>query len=221
MVMALAFVPSPPLLLTALGGGPTDLRSACLQAISVLDGLDRVVVVGAAQTDGWVIGSVDATPYGAPGAPAPDALPLALAVGSTLLRDRANELYGVTDRPLPALGGRTGLLVVGDGSARRNEKAPGYFDPRAESFDAQVENALATGNPDELLVVDAGLADALMVGGLSAWRAAAGSALRETGGAAPGETGGTAPAGWSGRVHLAAAPYGVGYFVASWTPRKA
>jgi len=103
MLVALAFVPSPPLLLHALGGGPEDLRFACLQAISVLDGLDRIVVVGAAPTEGWVTGSIDATPYGAPGIPAPDGLPLALAVGSTLLGDRPHDLYGVAGGTLPEL----------------------------------------------------------------------------------------------------------------------
>ena len=220
MVVALAFVPSPPLLLSALGGGPEDLRSACRQAVSVLDGLDRVVVIGAAPTDGWITGSIDATPYGSPGPPAPDALPLALAVGSTLLGERPHDLYGVTHSPLPDLAGRTGLLVVGDGSACRSEKAPGHFDPRAEAFDTQVENALATGNPGKLLALDAGLAEALMVGGLSGWRAAAGAALRETDAQARQGKEGTAPAGWSGQLHLAAAPYGVGYVVATWTPRR-
>jgi hypothetical protein len=215
MVVALAFVPSPPLLLAALGGGPSDLRSACLQAISALDDLGRVVVVGAAPTDGWVTGSIDATPYGAPGAPDAAALPLALAVGSTLLGDRPHELYGVAEGGLPDLAGRTGLLVVGDGSARRNEKAPGYLDPRAGAFDGQVETALAAGDPDLLGDLDPDLAEDLLVGGLTAWRAAAGAAREEL---APG---GAAPAGWSGQVHLAAAPYGVGYFVASWTPRRA
>jgi hypothetical protein len=215
MVVALAFVPSPPLLLAALGGGPSDLRSACVQAITVLDALDRVVVIGAAETDGWVTGTIDPTPYGAPGCAASDALPLALAVGSTLLAGRPHELYGVAGNELPDLGGRTGLLVVGDGSARRSEKAPGYLDPRAEAFDAQVETALAEADPDQLRDLDSDLADNLLVAGLTAWRAAADAAREEV---APG---GAAPAGWSGQVHLAAAPYGVGYFVASWTPRGA
>lgn len=214
MLVALAFVPSPPLLLHALGGGPESLRSACLQAISVLDGLDRVVVVGVAPTEGWVTGSIDATPYGAPGIPAPVALPLALAVGSTLLGDRPHDLYGVAGGTLPELAGRTGLLVVADGSARRTEKAPGHLDDRAEGFDAQVEKALAAGDPELLKALDVHLAEALLVGGITAWRAAGAAAAKEA------RADGGAPAGWSGQVHLAAAPYGVGYLVASWTPRR-
>ena len=199
-VQALAFVPSAPLLLDALGGGPSSLRSACAQAISVLQGCAEVVVVGAAERDGWVTGTVDATPWGAPGRPAPDALPLSLSVGVTLL-DRAARLHGVRDGGLPDLAPGTGLLVVADGTAKRTEKAPGHFDPRAQGFDDAVESALAAGDPAALLALDPVLADELLVAGLPAWRAAARAAKGE----------------WAGRVHLAEAPYGVGYVVASWT----
>jgi hypothetical protein len=202
MVRAVAFVPSPPLLLAALGGGPADLRAACAQAISVLDGLD-VVVVGAAPVDGWLSGSIDATPWGAPGRPAPDALPLALAVGATLLADRPHTLYGVAGGGLPELG-EVGLLVVGDGSARRTEKAPGHLDDRAAGFDAQVAAALAAGSPGLLGALDADLAQELLVGGGPVWRAVS-----------------TLPGAWRGQLHLAEAPYGVGYFAASWTPLPA
>ncbi|GAA4088811.1 hypothetical protein ACFFOS_10685 [Nocardioides kongjuensis] len=34
--------------------------------------------------------------------------------------------------------GESGLLVVGNGSAKRTEKAPGHFDERAEAFDASL-----------------------------------------------------------------------------------
>lgn len=199
MVAALAFVPSPPLLLAALGGGPTELRSACQQAISALDGLD-IVVVGAAATSGWVTGDVDATPWGARGPASDCPLPLALAVGATLLGTRPHRLYGVADDDLPVLDG-IGLLVVGDGSARRTEKAPGYLDDRAQGFDETVEQALAAGDSSALADLDAGLAAELMVGGAPVWRAAARAA--------------TGP--WRGRVHYSGAPFGVGYLVASWT----
>ena len=203
MVAAVAFVPSPPLLLDALGGGPADLRSACLQAIEVLDGLE-VVVLGAAPSSGWVTGSVDPTPYGVRGLPPAGPLPLALAVGVTLLGDRPHRLYGTDDGSLPEIGEDAGLLVVGDGSARRTEKAPGHLDPRAAAFDLEVERALAAGDPAALRALDEGLAAELMVGGLAAWRTAAGLAA-------------VAAGPWRGTVHLSAAPFGVGYVVASWT----
>lgn len=37
----------------------------------------------------------------------------------------------------------TGLLVVGNGSAMRTEKAPGHFDSRAEAFDAALRSSFA------------------------------------------------------------------------------
>ncbi len=207
MVRVLVFVPSPPLLLDALGGAVTSLRRVCQRAISVLDGCDAVVV-GASPGQGWVAGTADATPYGASGPAAQDGLPLALAVGRTLLP--AASLYGVTQTSeLPVA---EGLLVVGDGTARRTEKAPGHFDERAAGFDTQIEKALAEGDPEALLALDPVLAEALLVGGLDVWRAAATAALAEV------RPDGEAPWGWSGEVHLAEAPYGVGYVVATWLP---
>lgn len=199
MVAAIAFVPSPPLLLKALGGGPIDLRTACVQAISALDGLD-IVVIGAAMQDGWVTGTIDAAPWGARGPAAPDGLPLALAVGATLLGDRPHTLYGVQQGWLPAFDDRVGLLVVGDGSARRTEKAPGHLDERAAAFDEQVVAALRSGDPAQLASLNPVLGTELLVGGLSAWRAVA-------------AVGGS----WLGAVLYDQAPYGVGYVVATWT----
>lgn len=210
MLAAAAFVPSAPLLLDALGGGPDDLRSACLQAISVLDGAGRVVVVGDADQAGWLTGSIDATPYGAPGPPAERPLPLAHAVGATLLGNRACRHVGVD---VPDLDEPVAFLVVGDGSARRTEKAPGHLDRRAEDFDRGIEKALGTADLEALLDLDAVLAGELLVGGAGAWRAAATAARQQV------RPDGTAPRGWDGRLHYAAAPYGVGYFVASWIPR--
>jgi hypothetical protein len=201
MLVALAFVPSAPLLLPALGGGPADLRSACQQAISALGEVEDLIVIGAASTVGWHTGTIDATPYGAPGTPAAQPLPLALAVGSALVGDRPHRLLGVCGDAVGA-DRRTGLVVVGDGSARRTEKAPGYLDPRAEDFDAAVERALRDGSPAGLAALDRALGEELMVGGLDAWSSAAASCE---------------DARWAGEVLLAEAPYGVGYLVATWT----
>lgn len=218
MLVGVAFVPSAPLLLPALGGGPADLRAACLEALDALQGAERLVVVGAAPEPGPVTGAVDATPWGAPGRPAPDVLPLALAVGASLLEAsplaaRPRQLYGVAGVVAPDLGGPgTGLLVVGDGTAKRTEKAPGHYDPRAEAFDRRVEDALAAGDPEALLSVDEAQAGELWVGGVAAWRVAAAAARAEV------RPGGGAPRGWRGQLRYAAAPYGVGYLVATWSP---
>lgn len=50
---------------------------------------------------------------------------------------------------LATVGGREGtggpVLVVGNGSARRTERAPGHLDPRAVDFDAVLGAALGSG----------------------------------------------------------------------------
>jgi hypothetical protein len=186
------FVPSAPFLL--FGAGPADLRAAIERALAQLTG--DVVVVGAAPTPGFLEGSVDLTPYGGPGTPASDPLPLALAVGRTLLGGRPHRLWGVPGPELP----EGDLLVVADGSAKRSEKAPGYFDPRAADFDAALSRALAEGSPDRLSALDAELAADLWssVDVFSAVAAA------------------TADQQWEGQVLYDDAPFGVGYVVASW-----
>lgn len=53
------------------------------------------------------------------------------------------------------------LLVLGNGSARRTEKAPGHLDDRAQGFDAVLLAALRDGDADVLGRVDRNLADEL------------------------------------------------------------
>jgi hypothetical protein len=185
-----AFVPSAPFLL--LDAGPPDLRDAIAQAVAALEG--TVVVVGAAPTPGWWTGSVDLTPYGVPGVPADDPLPLALAVGAHLLPGA--RLWGVPSGPLPEA---DCYLVVADGTAKRTLKAPGHLDERAEAFDAAVVEAIGKGDPAALAALDQGLADELWAAGLPAWSALAGL---------------VGP--WTARLLYADAPYGVGYVVATW-----
>ncbi|UMG91169.1 hypothetical protein [Nocardioides sp. TF02-7] len=67
----------------------------------------------------------------------------------------------------------TGVLVVGNGSAKRTEKAPGHLDERAEAFDAAVGAALLAPDPAALAALDERLAAEL-------WADVA--ALRELGG---------------------------------------
>ncbi|WP_184539266.1 class III extradiol dioxygenase subunit B-like domain-containing protein [Micromonospora polyrhachis] len=100
---------------------------------------------------------------------------------------------------------RVALLVMGDGSACRGEKAPGYADPRARSYDDGVASALAGADPDALLSLDPGLSAELLVAGRAPWQVLAG-AVRAAGGA------------WRGELTYYAVPYGVAYFVAEWLP---
>jgi hypothetical protein len=58
-------------------------------------------------------------------------------------------------------GGHPSYLVVGNGSARRTEKAPGHLDERAAGFDDGLRAALTTPAPAALAGIDRALADDL------------------------------------------------------------
>ena len=62
------------------------------------------------------------------------------------------------ERPPADLGG---LLVLGNGSATRTEKAPGHLDERAEAFDAALGAALAAADGAALADLDPDLGTAL------------------------------------------------------------
>lgn len=235
MFVAAAVCPHPPLLLpeVAQQAAPDldDLRAACDTALAELLGAapDAVVVVGDGprlatydQADGGTMRGfgVDVRAGGRS-----DALPLSLTVGAWLL-DRAGwtgprRYFAVpqeaTAQECVEMGEkvagadlRLGVLAMGDGSAKRSTSAPGYLDERAEPFDREVARALAEADPR-------GLADGLppiacaelWVQGRAAWQFLAGAAS---------QTAQTQPAGGlAARLLYDAAPYGVGYFVATWT----
>ncbi|CAM5334171.1 putative protein OS=Streptomyces albaduncus OX=68172 GN=FHS32_006126 PE=4 SV=1 [Streptomyces griseoloalbus] len=92
---------------------------------------------------------------------------------------------------------------MGDGSACRTLKAPGYLDERAEPFDAEIARALGTADTAALRALDAGLARELKVSGRAPWQVLAGAA--------------EGAAGLSGALLHEDAPYGVGYMVATWS----
>jgi hypothetical protein len=230
VLVAAAVCPHPPLLVPGVGAGASGeldgLRTACDGAVDALAaaGPDLVVVVGAA-------GAVGPFPEGAWGSLAPygvripvgdgagpPTLALSLTIGRWLL-DRGSValpsvLFGVeaetaTDRCL-ALGetlagraDRVALLVMGDGSARRSLKGPGYLDPDAEPFDTEVETALAGADVAALAALDPARATRLLAAGRAPWQVLAGAA---------------AGGGWTGAVTWSGAPYGVTYLVATWRP---
>ena len=220
MIVAAALVPSAPLLVPELGGQHPplpELRSAAARAVAaLLDGRPELVaVVGPAPaTAVWPADTpADFGPFlGRAGTGR--TLPLSLALGARLLRDAGYaggtafqavaadappDACAALGRALAGRAGRVALLVVGDGSARRTPKAPGWFDDRAEAFDAATERAVGSGDLAALLDVDPALATDLQAAGRPAWQVLAGAA---------GE----------GRVasdlHYADAPLGVGYLVA-------
>lgn len=61
----------------------------------------------------------------------------------------------------PVTSGEAAYLIVGNGSARRSEKAPGHLDPRAVGFDEALGRSLETPDPEALGALDLGLADEL------------------------------------------------------------
>jgi hypothetical protein len=204
------------------------LRAACDAAVaSVLTAnADLLVVVGDAPVTGPFPGGAwgRLSPYGvdvAVGAPdGPPTLPLSLTIGCWLL-DRqqsapADTVFfavsadadatrcaslGVT---LADRAPRVAMLVMGDASARRSLKGPGYLDERAAAYDQAVARALADADTAGLLALDPALSAELLVAGRASWQVLAGAA----------EAG-----GWSGAVTFDEAPYGVTYLVATWTNR--
>ena len=230
MLVAAAVCPHPPLLVPGVGSGASGeldgLRAACDAAVDDLAAAapDVVVVVGGADVVGPVRdgawGSLAAygvrVPVGS--GEGPPTLPLSLTLGRWLLDRRSvtlpTVLFGVeaetaSDRCL-ALGealadraDRVALLVMGDGSARRSLKGPGYLDPDAEPFDTSVEAALATADVPALAALDPERAARLLAAGRAPWQVLAGAARRGT---------------WTGAVTWSGAPYGVTYLVATWRP---
>ncbi|MFH8977607.1 class III extradiol dioxygenase subunit B-like domain-containing protein [Streptomyces sp. NPDC017890] len=145
-------------------------------------------------------------------------LPYGLAVGAWLLgrsgwADAPVEGIGVGEalpgercaaigRDVAARAGRVALLVLGDASACRTLKAPGYLDERAAPFDAEAGRALGAADVAALAALDAALARELKVSGRAPWQVLAGAAE------------GTDLAG---TLLYEDAPYGVGYVAATWS----
>ncbi|MDX6555044.1 MAG: hypothetical protein QOD86_1239, partial [Miltoncostaeaceae bacterium] len=175
--LAVAFCPSPPLLLPGVEGRPdadtSELRRACAQAVTAMLAVrpEVVVVVGDGAGPGERFGSGDAgdlrgfgvdlrPPFDGPVRPGGRRVPLAHTLGAWLL-DQAGHTglrlgVGPDDlaSTLEELPAAVGVLAMGDGSARRSEKAPGHLDPAAAGFDAAVAAALAAGDTTTLAALD-------------------------------------------------------------------
>ncbi|MGH8774565.1 MAG: class III extradiol dioxygenase subunit B-like domain-containing protein [Jiangellaceae bacterium] len=210
-------------------GGLEDLGAACASALEALRATEPelLVVVGTGpvtRSHGPGTRSSFAA-YGGdrevalPGeAPAADGtrLPLSISVGAWLLERagwtgpvRGHEVAvdasvaGCRElgRHVAQEADRVGLLVMGDGSARRSTQAPGFLDPRAEGFDASAVDAMRAGDPAALLALDTDLAAELLAAGRAAWQVLAGAA---------------GDAVFDADVLYDDAPYGVQYVVAVW-----
>ncbi|GAB2590947.1 class III extradiol dioxygenase subunit B-like domain-containing protein [Kribbella endophytica] len=221
--MSAAVCPHPPLLVPEVASGAAsdldDLRAFCLTAVNALATADSLVVVGTGSTagryDADAAGSF--SPYGASlqvGSGTP-ILPLSLTVGAWLVNQSKAAALPRTylalapdalaadclalGRELAESNDRLALLVMGDGSARRSEHSPVHLHPRAELFDSTVAAALHLADTTTLAALDPALAAELHAAGRAPWQVLA------------------ATTGLTGELLYHAAPYGVGYFVASWT----
>jgi hypothetical protein len=242
MLVAAACCPCPPLLVPEVATGAAaeldSLRAACMDALGVLAAArpDVLVVIGPAEQTGrgphphGSTGSfrgfgVDLeVRLGLPDPGAEDAqsgereLPPSLAVAAWLLRRAdwngapveglgvgeplAAERCAEVGLELAAAAERVALLVMGDGSARRTVKAPGYYDERATPFDEAAVRALAAADPAAVAALDPELAFELQASGRACWQVLAGAG---------------AGAGLTGALLYDEAPYGVGYFVTTWS----
>lgn len=229
-MVAAAVCPHPPMLVpeVAAGAAPEldDLRAACDAAMSHLAaaGADTLVIIGTGPATRELPpphgGSF--APWGVPleiNGGVGESLPLSLLVGAWLCDrvgwpETGRRMISIAPEERPAACARLGaeatagaaaaVLVMGDGSACRGLKSPGYDDPRAEPFDASVATALGKADREALSALDETLAAELMAVGRAPWQALAGAA----------DDGRQ----WRGDLLYAAAPYGVGYAVATWTP---
>lgn len=234
MLVAAGVFPHPPVLVPEVAGGRAPeldgLRAACGDGVARLlaSEPDLLVVVGGGErTRSFtepVAGSL--APYGVDldVGHGEAVLPLSLTVGRWLLRDRDGSVPPACEsvavdagpdecleigRELAGRAERVALMVMGDGSACRNEKAPGFHDPDAVPYDDHVADSLARGDAGALATLDPDLSTRLMVSGRAAWQVLAGAARDRS---------------VEGDLLAYAAPYGVGYFVASWqqaAPRSA
>lgn len=223
MILGVAFCPHPPLLVPSVAGSAaaeiTDLLAACDQAVAaVTASAERIVVLGsaAAGREFSPLTPSSLRGYGPPEED-PTQLPLSLVIGRWLLARarpdiRDTRLIAVADDagadpPGPPEREATAVIVMGDGSARRGLKAPGYLDPRAAPFDNAVRRALSLADSAALSALDPALGAELLAAGVPAWRAAG----RLVGGRAGADR-------WHGRICYDADPFGVQYFVATWLP---
>lgn len=221
MLVAVAVVPQTPLLVPEIAAGAAGeldaLRTAAVDAVrDVTAGADQVVVLAPGPRSasyGEVPADFRAFGYqGADEAAGDDspvrpgsALPLGAwlldAAGVTLARSFQETDGAAVDVPA---NGRTALVVLADGSAKRDATAPGYVDERAVPYDAAIATALAAGDVDALATLDCGLAADLWASGVPALVSLA-STTQATGSAVA-----------ASYLHHESAPYGVAYWVATW-----
>jgi hypothetical protein len=197
------------------------LRRACAAAVSALLAAapEVVVVVGPGASSDERFGAGDAgtllgfgvsleIAFAGHAATGGARVPLAHTIGARLLDDAGftGARVGVAPEALASMlaaqRGSIGILAMGDGSARRTLKAPGYLDEAAEPFDRAVAIALENGDAAALAALDPAAGERLLAAGTTTWQV--------VGAALDGRR-------IASRLHYDDAPFGVGYLVADWT----
>lgn len=224
-VIAAALIPAAPLLIPELVGDDIardeDLRREVRSAVAWLcdSAADATItIVGSGPAPGDTTGTWDLAGFGVRqrGAPDASALPASLGVAAYFLDEasssQARRYVSVTGSMTPqqcaevgrrlAIGAPTALLIVGDGTARRDEKAPGYLDPRAADWDGRALQALSDMDVESLLALDPAEATELWADGRAPWQVLAGAA---------------ASSPLRGGIRLADTRYGVQYCVGRWS----
>lgn len=129
--------------------------------------------------------------------------PLSTRVAHALLTEAGVDLPVVETAlpdPVPALSEHDGVLVVADGTATGDERAPGHVDERAFAYDQAIEKALRTADTAALGDLDAALGAQLLAAGVPA--------LRELGSLVHGR--------FRAETDYADDPFGVRYWVVRW-----
>ena len=135
MTVRAALVPGAPVLLPTYAGQVdpvAELRHACRAAVDALvsAGPSRVLVVAA--------------PVRAEDAARGVAASVGARVGRHLL-DEAGHTGDVVDSPAGRAGAGDAVLLVGNGTACRSERAPGHLDERAFGLDSELERTVRDG----------------------------------------------------------------------------
>lgn len=192
----IVLVPSAPALLPAYGSleDPLpDLRAACREAVAelVAEAPERVAVVAAGPRPDNVGRGVGTS--------------AGVRIAEHLLAEAGYAGAVVSfERGLPLERGtlEAAVLVVGNGSARRTENAPGHLDVRALPFDDELDAALRSADGATLRGTDLALAEELWCHDAPAFHVL-GELLEEQ---PPGEV----EVGYDGD------PFGVRYWVVTW-----
>ncbi|WP_432559120.1 hypothetical protein [Granulicoccus sp. GXG6511] len=205
-MIAACFLPHPPLLLgeyASLADPGAALRVRCRDMVAQLatGEPETLVVVSGAPRRPPAIDSrrplglrVARELLAGLGLPDPVEITVALDAGP-------DEVAACAERLKSISAGRSAVVVMGDGSARRGEKAPGHLDERAFSVDQRIADALSAGDPGPLTELDPAVAEELIIAGRAAWQVLAAIVDR------PPER----------SVAHAEDPFGVLYHLALWT----